>query len=283
MIWSSSQLGGTRLAPSAASFTRRLVGPHAPHGLRLGEIHDLEGKLRVVAADDEQPGAVGGEQDVVGPMLTAAGKRTELFHAVGHVVAVGIGDPIEAAAGASVTDDIEGVERPEQSLGAGDFGGDSLDDRLAGAVERGRRDPDEPLIPLIAGDQPSLGIGRQRDPGAEFLPRHDEQTFDRKPVEEGERIPGTIRPALGRGTLAGRGGGHFFRLLSPVPGRFRRIQPGRGGSDGAQKKGQTTEIPGQHGVAFRRVWCPTSTIADDSLPGGRNQRPVWPLERVERS
>ena len=178
----------------------------------------------------------------MGPMLPAPLEGAELLDMVEDVVAVGIGRPVEAAAGATVADDIQRVECPEEPLGTGEIDRDLLDDRRLRAVERRRRDPHKSLVSLVAGDQPPLRIGGEADPRAEQILRHREQLFDLEAGKEIERLcrssPGLTGesvfprafPRLGDdadGDRLGRfaGGGPLPRavggdhLLAPIGGR----------------------------------------------------------------
>ena len=168
-------------------FDPALRRANAPHRLWFGDVLHLERRLRVVAADDEQPLPIGRQQDVVGAVLTAALKVTEFFDRVERVVGIRIGDAIQSAAGAAVAHDVERVECPEKPLGARERHGDLFDERLAGAVERRRGDPHEPFVSLITGDDASLGVGREHDPRPEFIARHDNEPLHPESGGHGER------------------------------------------------------------------------------------------------
>ena len=124
----------------------------------------------------------------MGTVLAAPFERAELLDMIEDVVAVGVGRPVKATAGAAVADDIQGVERPQEPLGPGQLDRDLLDDRRLRAIERRWRDPHEPLVALVAGDQPPLGIGGEADPRSEHVLRHGEELLDLKAGEEIERL-----------------------------------------------------------------------------------------------
>jgi hypothetical protein len=152
-------------------------------------------------------------------MLARTLETAELLDRIGHVVTVGILHPVEAAAGATIADDVERIKRPEQSLGRRERHGNPLDERGPGAVDRGWGDADESFIALIARDQPALGIGGQTDPRAEFVSRDGEHPLDYEALRHGKRrgiVGGRRRgPAVGHGD---------DRLLPPGHGgrRVRR-------------------------------------------------------------
>ena len=178
-----------------------LVGADATERLRLGDIFHGERREGVVAADDEQLLAIGGEADGMGTVLAAPLKGAELFDMIEDVVAVGVGRPVEAAAGATVADDIQRVERPEEPLSTGQLDRDLLDDRRLRAVERRRRDPHKPLVPLVAGDQPPLRIGGEADPRPEQVLRHGEQLLNLEAGKEIERLRRGSPGRAGEGIL----------------------------------------------------------------------------------
>ena len=178
-----------------------LVGADATERLRLGDIFHGERREGVVAADDEQLLAIGGEADGMGTVLAAPLKGAELFDMIEDVVAVGVGRPVEAAAGATVADDIQRVERPEEPLSTGQLDRDLLDDRRLRAVERRRRDPHKPLVSLVAGDQPPLRIGGEADPRAEQVLRHREQLLNLEAGKEIERLRRGSPGRAGEGIL----------------------------------------------------------------------------------
>ena len=204
-----------------------LVGADATERLRLGDIFHGERREGVVAADDEQLLAIGGEADGMGAVLAAPLKGPELFDMIEDVVAVGVGRPVEAAAGATVADDIQRVERPEEPLSTGQLDRDLLDDRRLRAVERRRRDPHKPLVPLVAGDQPPLRIGGEADPRPEQVLRHGEQLLNLEAGKEIERLrrgsPGLAGEGVFPRAFPGLGddadGDHLGRLASwgPLP------------------------------------------------------------------
>ena len=167
-------VGGQAARGFSGKLDAPLVGTDATERLRLGDVFHRKRREGVVAADDEQLLAIGGEADGMGTMLPAPLKRPELLDMVEDVVAVGIGRPVEAAAGAAVADDIQRVESPQEPLGTGECDRDLLDDRRLRAVEWRRRDPHKPLVALVAGDQPPLGIGGEADPRPEQVLRHGE-------------------------------------------------------------------------------------------------------------
>ena len=174
-------------------FDPALRGADAPKRLRLRDVLHRKRQLRVVAADDEEPLAVGRQEHVVRAVLAAAGKLAEFLDLVEGVVVVGVGHAIEAAAGSAVADDVERVEGPEQSLGAGERHGNLFDKRRLRAVERGGCDPYEPLVALVAGDEPALGIGGEADPRAEILLWHDEEPLHLEAGRDGERLDRRLR------------------------------------------------------------------------------------------
>ena len=108
-----------------------LIRPDTAHRLRFGDVGHLKRQLGVVAADHEQPLAVGRWQNRVRAMLACAFETAELLDAIRHVVAVGVGDAVEPTARASVADDVQRVECPEQTLRGSDRRGDPLDFRDA--------------------------------------------------------------------------------------------------------------------------------------------------------
>ena len=191
-------VGGQAARCFGGKLDTALVGADATERLRLGDIFHGERRKGVVAADDEQLLAIGGEADGMGAMLPAPLKGPELFDMIEDVVAVGVGRPVKATARAAVADDIQGVERPQEPLGTGELDRDLLHNRRLRAIERRRRDPHEPLVALIAGDQPSLGIGGEADPRAKHVLRHGEELLDLKAGEEIERL------RRGRPGLAGQ-------------------------------------------------------------------------------
>ena len=155
--WKTARAIGGQFHPT-------LRGTDTAKRLRLRDVLDLEGHLRVVAADDDELRAVGGQEDVVRAVLTAAVERAELFDRVERVVLVRVGDAIEPAAWTAVADHIERVERPEQPLGPAHLDRDFSDHGRLRAVERRRGDPHETLVALVAGDETPLRIGRERHP-----------------------------------------------------------------------------------------------------------------------
>ena len=211
-------------------FHAALIGPHAPHGLRFGDVFDGERHLRVVAADDHELLAVGREQDVVRTVLAAALEAAQRLDRIGHAVAVGVGDAIQAAARATVADDVQRVEGPEQSLGAGDRRGHLLHDRGPGAVERCGSDPRQAAAALIAGVETALGIAGQADPRPELVLGHDEQPFHGEAVGHVERRSG---PQLGRSPRQHLAPRAFARLGHDLNGR-RGL---RGGGIGGVPRG----------------------------------------------
>ena len=66
----------------------------------------------------------------------------------------------------------------KEPLRRGDLRGDALDLRFLIRADLARRDADEPLPLLVAGDEPAPVIGREADPRAEFALRHREELLD---------------------------------------------------------------------------------------------------------
>ena len=191
-----------------------LISTDAPHRQRLGDVGDRERQLGVVAAEHEQPLAVGRQQHGVRAMLARTLETAELLDRIGHVVTVGIRHPVEAAAGTAIADDVERIKRPEQSLGRRERHGNPLDDRGPGAVDRGGGNADESFVALIARDQPALGIGGQADPRTEFVSRDGEYPLDHEALRHGKR----------RGIVGGRS-----RSRAVGHGDDRLLPPGHGG------------------------------------------------------
>ena len=182
-------VGGEAAGGAGRQRRPTLVGPNASHGLRLGDVGHLERQFCVIATNHKQPLVVGRQQDRVRAVLATAFKTAKLFEMIRHVVAVGVGDAVEPAAGATVADHVQGVEGPEQPLRGGDRHGNPLNLRDAGAVEGCGRDSHEPLVTLIAGDEPPLGVSREADPRSQFVLRHGEETLDDESRWHAERCP----------------------------------------------------------------------------------------------
>ena len=111
-------------------------------------------------------------------VLAAALNRLQLLDLVEDVVVLRRRDAIQAAARPAVAHDVERAVVQEQPLRRGDLRGDPLDLRLLVGADLARRDADEPLAFLVAGDQPALVVGGEAHPRAEFVLRHGEQLLD---------------------------------------------------------------------------------------------------------
>ena len=230
----------------------------AAHGLRRRVLGHAERHLRVIPAHDEEPRAVGGEDHVVGPVLAPSVERSELLDPVERVISVGIGDPVQAAARTPVADDIEGVERPEKSLGSREIHRNAFDDGGRRSVRHGRGDAHEALVSLIARDEPAPRVARQGDPRAKFLLRDDEEALDGEALRHVERGTHVSRgtgaagedvapgPVAGLGDDAGGGRRSFGRLLPRGPGGIaddhRRRAIGGGQHEAAGEAGRPSRI-----------------------------------------
>ena len=132
----------------------------------------------VVAGDDVDRLAVGREAQGVRAVLAGALEVLELFDRVVVVVAVGVAGAVEAAAGAAVDGEVEGVERTEHALGAGDGEVEALDAGGLVSADGGRGDAGEALAFLVGGEEAALGVEGDGDPGAEFLARDGQEALD---------------------------------------------------------------------------------------------------------
>ena len=139
------------------------------------------------------------------PVFAAARDVAQLDDFIELVVAVGVLAAIEATARSSVADDVERIERPQQTLRArhwldplglvlllliNEFDVEMLDLGFVTAADLRRRDSAETEVALIADDQPPLRIGRDVDPRAKRFLRDREESFH---LETGEQVEQVTR------------------------------------------------------------------------------------------
>ena len=111
----------------------------------------------------------------MGTVFAAARHVAELLDRVELVVTVTVGDTVQPGFG-TVGHDVEAVEGVDDSMGHADVGGDGLElDTLVGLADRWWGDTVQLSI-LVGGDQATLGVGGQGDPGTLL--------FDRDRVEQ---------------------------------------------------------------------------------------------------
>ena len=187
-------------------------------------------------------------------VFAAAFERAEFLHLVERVVLIRVGNAVEPAAGAAVADDIEAVEGPEEALRAGERHRNFFDDRRLGAVERRGRDSHEALVTLIAGDEPTLGIGGNADPRPELVLRHDEEPLDLEAVRHGKRGTGLLRCRWRGGRLRNRAARHrhLFNGLFPAGLRGCRLRLGRHGCGPGGEQGEDRGDHQTGGTSWKR-------------------------------
>ena len=170
-----------------------LLGPLPAHHLRFGLACDLKRQLRVIARRDEQRFSVWREPNRVRPVLAAAGDVFQFLDFVELIVAVGVSAAIQPAPRPAVADDVQTVERPQQSLRAGHLLAVDLDVEVLNlgfvvAADGRRSDSAESEVALIADDQPAFRIASHVDPRAKFFFRDREQLLDLKAGQQIEQV-----------------------------------------------------------------------------------------------
>ena len=142
--------------------------------------------LRLVAADDREPLAVGVLHHRVRAVFAGAGfELAQQFDGV-EVATLLRGRDLVQAGAVAVNDDVEGVEGPAQPLGhaegfAVEFQRERSHGRLGGIFPIRRRHDEEAFVVLVAHDEPAVGQVRHRHPRALFLFRHGVEQFDLEP------------------------------------------------------------------------------------------------------
>ena len=185
-----------RHQPRRKSFRQsrsQLLGALPAHHLRFGVACDLKRQLRVIARRDEQRFSVGREPNRVRPVLAAAGDVFQFLDLVELIVAVGVSAAIQPAPRPAVADDVQTVERPQQSLRAGHLLAVDLDVEVLNlgfvvAADGRRSDSAESEVALIADDQPAFRIGGHVDPRTKFFFRDREQLLDLKAGQQIEQV-----------------------------------------------------------------------------------------------
>ena len=170
--------------------------------------------LGAVAGNKIQCLAIGRRHDRVDAVVAARLDGAEELDLVEAVVAIAVGDAVDAALDLAlvvVDTDVERAERERHAVDRADHGGHLLDggalQRLAG---RGRREAVEPAV-LIARVDAATVIGAEIDPRALLDARHGVNQLD---GEAGRDLQAADRRGLVfadcRTDDSGRGGGSFF-------------------------------------------------------------------------
>src|SRR5262249_42429134 len=158
--------------------------------LRHAAVLEARRRLGVVAANHVERPAVGPQAYRVRAVLATAVDRLELLDRVEHIVVLGRCHAVQPAARPAVAHDVERVLVPQEALRPGECAllfvllllllGRELRPgywrqlqvqplylRLLVGADLARRDADEALAVLIAGDEPALVVSGQGHPRAE--------------------------------------------------------------------------------------------------------------------
>ena len=252
---------------------------HASHPLRRIGL-DFDWQSGVITGNEIDPPAVGRQSQGMRAVVTEALQIFELCHLVELIVAVGISQTVESTL--ATVRHVQGIEGPEQSLRPRKLDVEPLDASRFAAADRWRRDAIEAGIALVAGDDPTLGIDSQRDPGAEFVFRHGEQSLDLKAREQMECVAGRGRIGCRRSA-----GDHAHRDLGLLRQDVVIAAGGAGCRRPTARRRPTTSTRGQRQISSfsskiegESVWRRKVSGSSASLTTGgqaRKKRGASPL------
>ena len=191
-----------------------------------------------IAGDQIDPLAVGRQSQGVRTVVAVAVQFLEQRHLVELIVAIGIAQPVETAL--AVARDVEAVEGEQQTHGRAEVDVQPLDARRLAAADRRRRDAKQAAASLVAGDDPALGIDGHRDPGAERLFRHGEQSLDLKTGQQMKCVARNFCSRLTFGRLPGHRGRHADRDLGLLR---HQVFIAPGGAGARQRQGGEQATP----------------------------------------
>jgi len=159
------------------------TGGHDPHGVSTGIPHPRQQlvllpiagnsrvtdfrQLSVVAGANVKRFAIGAERDRMRTMFAFPADFAQQFDLVVLVVIVGVRHPVQPRGFtvALMSHDVERTESTKQAVSSADV---YLNGLNPGEIACGvQRDAVE-LAVLVGGDQPTLGVGREADPGTLF-------------------------------------------------------------------------------------------------------------------
>ena len=131
----------------------------------------------------------GESRSACGPCSPPPWNAFELGDFIVLIVAIGIAGTIQPAAGTAVDREIQTAKRGQHPLGGGDFDVQVFHAGGFIAADGGRRDAEQALVALVAGDQSALVIGGQADPGSLLFFGHGVKQFDLKAGQDLKHIP----------------------------------------------------------------------------------------------